>query len=540
MSGGGVLTHAPVPSHNHASTAVQMDDTDASDTTGAIPGPPSPRYELSRFSALLSQLRVSIPSPSSPPSSPSQSSSSSSPSPSLLLLSLKPLHRSLYLHVEQRKAQLSHLYKHELDGLNIERATWTYERDHFLREIDRQNAVALQQPPVPLIPEPDYRAQVLDAPEDTHLLQLARLQHELEQRRLLVARVEALRRRRAELQAGNAAKKAHLSSLLQQLTATYDRAQPLYSTFFPSAADHVYHPVPAVVSSLPAPLYCLHYLASSYLQAFVTDDSVQLAVEEMKQPQREGKQKQSIHAVDPLVVLLVLTTPSVALTLRFTHLSALHLVAVAASVTVKEDAGTAADYAHVLQELYSGDDGSALPQFHMASLSPALQTQMEKNAELPASVGSAFFWAQQLCGLTYLHPDPLHQQRASLAEVLLILLQRLRDRPALLAILRRHQLSPAQQPASSSPSTSLVYARQRAASGYELHVTVTIACDFPIHPALFNLRCQHRGGSLTDERGVSALESSLNSADAGTDVSTLDRQLARIDREWLSAARGTS
>ena len=112
--------------------------------------------DLLHFSSLLSHFRSSIPPPPTSPSSPPPPPSLSSSLLPSLLLSMKPLHRSLYLLLEHRRAHLSHLHHHRLDPLNIERASWQYEVDHAMREVQRQQTMAPMHQ-LPLISEEEFR-----------------------------------------------------------------------------------------------------------------------------------------------------------------------------------------------------------------------------------------------------------------------------------------------------------------------------------------------------------------------------------------------
>lgn len=130
-----------------------MQDITSSPTDDAQSTPlPSPAtHDIPHFLALLEQFRHSIPPPTTPPSS------STHTAPLLLLHALRPLHRSIHLQLDERRAYLQKLYRRGVDGLNIERASWQYEKDWFLREIERQRQYVSTEKEIELIPEDEFR-----------------------------------------------------------------------------------------------------------------------------------------------------------------------------------------------------------------------------------------------------------------------------------------------------------------------------------------------------------------------------------------------
>ena len=116
--------------------------------------PPSPAaHDIPHFLALLDQLRLAIPPPDCPPSATPLNITK----PLLLLHALRPLHRSIHLQLDERRAYLQRLYRRGVDGLNIERASWQYEKDWFLREIERQRQYVSTEKEIELISEDDFR-----------------------------------------------------------------------------------------------------------------------------------------------------------------------------------------------------------------------------------------------------------------------------------------------------------------------------------------------------------------------------------------------
>ena len=495
---------------------------------------------------ILQQLRAAIPPPLPPAaSSPPPPASSSLPLFSLFL-SLKPLYRDLQLHVEQRKAELYASQRQSVEPLNIEAASWQYEAEHFRREIDRQRAFRSQQPEVELVSEDEYRAQHPEAPDDPHLLRVAMLEDELRQRKALLQRLEALQQRRAELQRANAAKREHLSSLLQQLTTVHDAAVPLYSSFFPSAAQLVFHPPSPRLHSLPLPLYLLHYTVAAYIGAFVQDDSVRLSIEEESEEEKSSRAKKGkaadalgLYSVHPLSLRVVLVSPSCTLSMRFSYLETLRLVAVRPAVSNAAEPSSASDYDGLLAELYPGDDGLALSTLHLSPLSPALQQQLSSSSPLPASVGSVYHWCQPLCGLHYQTPTPAAPQPA-FAEVLLTVQQRMQHRLQLMQQLLQLGLVACGAPATLSSAAKLTspytvwYGKELRHGQWLLEVRAGVGVDYPARPPLYALRCVREGDGAVDERQIAVLESQINTEDAGADVTVLSRQLRSIEERWIA------
>ena len=354
--------------------------------------------------------------------------------------------------------------------------------------------------------------------------------------------MEQLQQRKAQLQQSNAAQRQNLTSLTTTLTSLYQSTSPLYATFFPSADEQPYRPLPDKAQELPAALWQLFCVGWSYCAAFVTDDSVTIEVvevdrkdwrrDEKGKERSKEKDKDSVWATHPLSVLMRLRVGAAAsVDLRFSFLPALHLVSV---LPAASPSSTAADYSSLLHELYPGDDGSALQTQHLSSLSPAVQQSVRSLSPAAAVVGHLYVWCQRLCGLHPIVSAGYSQSTAdaSLADMLLIVRQRLEQRPVIEQQLQRYQLS-APSTSSSLTASSRVYTRQYAANGGRvLSVEVELHVSYPVHPPRFTLRSTSGGSIAMDERKLRALESDLNSADKGTDVLALSRLMDQLERQW--------
>ena len=137
-------------SPRQVTTTMMQDIASSPDDSQTTPLPSPATHDIPHFLALLDQLRLAIPPPTSPPST------LTSQAPLLLLHSLRPLHRSIHLQLDERRAYLQRLYRRGVDGLNIERASWQYEKDWFLREIERQRQYTSNERHIDLISEEEF------------------------------------------------------------------------------------------------------------------------------------------------------------------------------------------------------------------------------------------------------------------------------------------------------------------------------------------------------------------------------------------------
>ena len=357
----------------------------------------------------------------------------------------------------------------------------------------------------------------------------------------LLAQVEQLQQRKAQLQQSNASQRQHLATLTSTVTSLYQSVTPLYATFFPSSDMQVHRPLPEKARELPMALWQLFCVGWSYCSAFVTDDSVTVHVmdADTKVPQKEerardkAKEKDSVWTTHPLCVVLRLTVDAAeSLDLRFYYLPTLQLVSV---LPVASTSSVTVENWWLLHELFPGDDGSVLESQHLSSLSSAVKQSVQSVSPAPASIGRLYQWCQRLCGLHQPNVSGPSDPTApavdvSLASVLLVVRQRLEQRPILAAQLAQHSFSPAST--TSSPSF-LVYSRQYpAAGGRVLSVEVELPHSYPVRPPRFVLGYTTGGSLAVDERRLRALEGELNSADMGSGEHALSRLLEQLERRW--------
>ena len=363
----------------------------------------------------------------------------------------------------------------------------------------------------------------------------------------LLVQVEQLQQRKAQLQQSNASQRQHLTTLTTTLTSLHQSTAPLYATFFPSSNQQVYRPLPEKARELPIALWQLFCVAWSYCNAFVTDDGVTVQVveadtkevrkDEKGRDRGKEKEKDSVWATHPLsVVVRVAVEAAASVDLRFFFLPALQLVSV---LSVASPSSTTADYSSLLQELYPGDDGSVLQTQHLSSLSSAVQQSIQSASPAPATIGRLYSWSQRLCGLhppTLSHPnESVATMDVSLADVLLMVRQRVEHRPIIAEQLARYQFAPSS--ISSATPSFRGYIRQYAAAGGVgvLSVDIELPHSYPVRPPRFSLRLASStaGGVAVDDRKLRALESELNSAEMGTDVYALSRLIERLERQWV-------
>lgn len=353
--------------------------------------------------------------------------------------------------------------------------------------------------------------------------------------------MEQLQQRKAQLQLSNAASRQHLTTLTTTITSLYHSTAPLYNTFFPSSDEQVYRPLPDKARELPIALWQLYCVAWSYCTAFVSDDSVSVHVvevdgkagrrDEKGKDKGKEKEKDSVWTTHPLSVVVRLAVQAVFVDLRFVFLPALQLVSVLPVASPNSTATV--DYSWLLHDLYPGDDGSVLQTQHLSSLSHAVQQSVQSLSPSPATIGRQYVWCQRLCGLH--HPivsdgssKPTTATDVSLADVLLIVRQRVEQQPIIAEQLTRYQFSPHASPSSSSR----VYSRQYvAAAGRVLSVAMELPHSFPVRPPRFTLQSASSGGVAFDERKLRGLESELNSADITIDVYAVSRLLEQLERQ---------
>ena len=119
-----------------------------------LPTTPSPHHSTSPATHDIPHFLALVSTNSATPSHhlPHHHHPAQPTTPLLLLHSLRPLHRSIHLATRRAaRAYLQRLYRRGVDGLNIERASWQYEKDWFVREIERQRQYVSTEKEIELI-----------------------------------------------------------------------------------------------------------------------------------------------------------------------------------------------------------------------------------------------------------------------------------------------------------------------------------------------------------------------------------------------------
>lgn len=337
------------------------------------------------------------------------------------LLAMRESHRQLCLQVEQLREETS-VYRRDLDQSNLQLQNLLYEKQYYEKEIQacRSFTSAVADDQVNLMPEEEFYQQATSALKDgiegdPHKLMLSRLAHELEERRLMSARLTSLEEEKARCLKGVESRKQVLSEVQNQLNALQAVAKPLQDTLAPAV------PLPKlnhVAYLLPLPMYII------YSQLTAAQEALQLPVEvevkgdllaaqnfsreeaERKIPAngnsngnssaRKHKGSEELPERDPcqvhpLTVEMALTSVSPKISVKFEFLTSLNLVA-ASCVNLDDDG--------VLSDMYPGDDGS-LEGFEIVKQFESLGRPVSLRG-----AGRPYRWAQNLAGLDILPTLP--------------------------------------------------------------------------------------------------------------------------------------
>ncbi len=179
----------------------------------------------------------------------------------MLLVELRQRHSAAALEVEAIKDETAE-FKARLDQASLQLHNLQYEKQYYEKEIQscRSFQSAVSEDAVDLIPleqflqiaPPDVLAA---AGDDPHKLMLARLTFELNQRRELSQRLEALQARKQREADTAAARKAQLDDLQQHLRSLEAATRPLQEALAPAMPLKQQH---RLAELLPLPLYVVY------------------------------------------------------------------------------------------------------------------------------------------------------------------------------------------------------------------------------------------------------------------------------------------
>lgn len=302
-----------------------------------------------------------------------------------------------------------------------------YEQRHYEQEIANAQAVHFDEAPLQLAPRTELPADLLAAAHgDAHSEMLARLAHELSERKRLQARVAELKQECGELSQKNGSLEAFLDSLKAKLAGLADTSRPLQQFM---ALPHATRPDSerTATSLLPTPLYVLFAAAGGFREA--CDRALTVRVDG-----DVGVAAQHVADADaplqpfPLAVTLVFqlgdaAAPSL-VPIRFSFLPSLDIVTVTVMSAAGKPAGVGAQ--DVLVNLVPDDKGDVSPN-------PAHHFDSARRALKFDAAARPYRWAQRLAGLDFVQLVRGEQldQRASVAAILSMLKQRLVTRAAL-------------------------------------------------------------------------------------------------------------
>lgn len=410
--------------------------------------------EISRFRATCEALRTNAIAASS-----GTSELQALRSQSLLqFLELRHLNRLITSYIEQHKGTVQ-AAKEEVDKLNLVKQSLIYEKSHFLKEINICRDFTSSERAIELLAVEEFKAsdafRAAGSPSEAYPLHLARLQHELEERKRLTVAAKEIEVKNRALKTANDKARAARKELLGRLETVYKDAASVLQ-LVPGCEEAV--PADPHASLLPGPLFALYHLALCHKRSF--DPSMDVAIEgrpdlaqQLAASEREGgdavgasgspapapaaatehksteggaSDEAAGAAVHPLRVAVTdradPTVGEVKLVFRF--LSDLRV----ATVALESKAHLAPAWSNVLVNLYPDDNGLELP----SAARPGGADALSEDAKQGHGHGRPFRWAQALCGIHTSHPRIPHFATPTFPQLIGRLRKRLRMRQSLL------------------------------------------------------------------------------------------------------------
>jgi THO complex subunit 5 len=261
---------------------------------------------------------------------------------------------------------------------------------------------------------------------DAHALMLARLAHELSERKRLRARVAELQAECAAHRKANGELEAFLGGLKSKLTGLADTSRPLQQFMvLPNATRP--DSERSATAALPTPLYVLFAAANGYRDACDSTLSVRIDGDVAAAASFSTDTEKPL-APFPLSIVLVFQLGDAAhsstVPIRCAFLPALNLITITVLTADHKPAGVGSQ--DVLVNLIPDDKGdvSPNPAHHFGAHGRALKFD---------AAARPYRWAQSLGGLDFvpLARAPQLDQRASVSALLTMLKQRLVARRAL-------------------------------------------------------------------------------------------------------------
>uniref|UniRef100_H2ZCI5 THO complex subunit 5 homolog n=1 Tax=Ciona savignyi TaxID=51511 RepID=H2ZCI5_CIOSA len=374
-------------------------------------------------------------------------------------LALKQLNRSAQINCKQVKDKTLET-KQKLDNYNLQLENLQYEISHLRKEITKCLEFRSRHDDIQLVPVEDFYEEAPDSiakssstKSDEHKQTLARLDWELEQRKLLADELTKLKQVKSEVLEEIGTKKQHLQVLAPALQNLLKSTLPLQDALnLPINKTRKLH---ETAQLLPRPLFVLFLQAKAYQEACDPNMGVDIegdvtaaekvregrrmvveqhgveesdSDEEQEDPDssrsRRGRKQREmetdlpstgLYSPHPLVVGITLNKNSGAdLEMKFSFLPKLNFVVVKSIVTGKSEVVKSdlfQNFSSVLQNenllqclgnshKNGGDWGTTCP--NPASL---FLLQNEDLGEVFGNIGRPYLWAQELCGLEFLHSN---------------------------------------------------------------------------------------------------------------------------------------
>ncbi|CAG0887791.1 unnamed protein product [Darwinula stevensoni] len=400
---------------------------------------------------------------------------------------LKKLNRLEKYHVKLSRNQTLDAKK-QVDGLHLQLQNLLYELQHLQKEVQKCLNFRSQDEAIDLVPEDEFfkeaPAELYDAvlgmcgkrceggnvsgkrkegkgtkcvyvlPQakigsDAHLLRLARLGWELEERKRLARDCQQVKAAKEVQLMEIQRKQATLRNLEPMLASILQACNPLLEAFsLPSG--HI-RELQHKAYYLPSPLYILYVQACAYVDAFdkkvvavihgneeeaktlthshnqLRDDSDSEAEGEETRKKRHKKRRNEAErdeerrkralAHHPLSVSLSIVLPDGStIVLQFRYVDYFNLVTVKVTLNISPDSAQAAnssisgnllDPENILSHLFPGDSGEESP--NPTTRHHLKEVKVESWAELVPQLGIPYHWAQKMAGLDFLPLYDVHR-----------------------------------------------------------------------------------------------------------------------------------
>jgi len=337
----------------------------------------------------------------------------------MLVLNMRKLSRTQKVRVRNgRESSLEE--RQRVDGGTLQLQGLLYEVLHLHKEAKRCLQAHTADKEIELVPVEQFYAE---APEeiarpsqtrgDPHAQRLARLHHELEQRKQQTTTCESLSQEQLAVERQIEQHRSTLSQLGPRIKNIMQSTLPLQEALrLPLSAMWEQQELSHL---LPMPLYTLWMQTSAYSEAgdtllcsIIRGDKAKAEALE-KQP--EGASPPDMLEVHPLHVEVTISLEAgSSVVIQFSYAQQLRFITSRCIVVGKDldlsfKSEVLAD-ADLLSWLFPGDDGLHSPNPATAHQLQRLAPAAAPSTLVPPPLGRAYKWAQQLAGLAFPDPSP--------------------------------------------------------------------------------------------------------------------------------------